>query len=169
MERLTVRQSESEEAYLSCEKCGKKAFSECWDEMDCQKTAIDRLAAIEDILGDEYDLNRLLQLVSQRMTMREDVSERMKLVGNMPIDRLRDLVEDDRDGRVKIHPKPEKNTCGSCGNFHRIPGTRCGTCDKHIRYRNRYGQEDERRGTFTPYQSRNSCKNYVSMDEGREV
>lgn len=63
MERLTVRQSESEEAYLSCEKCGKKAFSECWDEMDCQKTAIDRLAAIEDILGDTYDLDRLLDLV----------------------------------------------------------------------------------------------------------
>lgn len=99
-----------------------------------------RLKPFEDILGEEYDL-----------------------------DRLRELVEADRDGRVKIHPKPEKNTCGSCGNFHRIPGTRCGTCDKHIRYRNRYGQEDERRGTFTPYQSRNACKNYVLMDEGREV
>ena len=99
-----------------------------------------RISEIEAILGDDYDL-----------------------------DRLRELVEADRDGRVKIHPKPEKNTCGSCGNFHRIPGTRCGTCDKHIRYRNRYGQEDERRGTFTPSQSRKSCKNYVSMDEGREV
>lgn len=73
--------------------------------MDCQKTAIDRLAAIEDILGDEYDLNRLLQLVSQRLTMREDVSERMKLVGNMPIDRLRDLVEAHRDRRCVIYQK----------------------------------------------------------------
>ena len=75
MERLTVRVPESEETYLSCEKCGKKAFSECWDEMDCKQTAIDRLAAIEDILGDEYDLYR-----------------------------LRELVEADRDGRCVVLP-----------------------------------------------------------------
>ena len=43
-----------------------------------------RISEIEAILGDEYNL-----------------------------DRLRDLVEADRDGRVKIHPKPEKKTCGS--------------------------------------------------------
>lgn len=63
MERLTVRPPESDEAYLSCEKCGKKAISECWDEMDCQQTVLERLAAIEDILGDEYDLDRLRELV----------------------------------------------------------------------------------------------------------
>lgn len=63
MERLTVRTPESDEAYLSCEKCGKKAISECWDEMDCQQTVLERLAAIEDILGEEYDLNRLFELV----------------------------------------------------------------------------------------------------------
>ena len=43
-----------------------------------------RISEIEAILGDDYDL-----------------------------DRLRELVEADRDGRVKIHPKPEKKTCGS--------------------------------------------------------
>ena len=43
-----------------------------------------RISEIEAILGDDYDL-----------------------------DRLRDLVEADRDGRVKIHPNPEKKTCGS--------------------------------------------------------
>lgn len=140
MNRLTERPKDGAEAFLSCERCGAKAFIACWSQENCTQAAVDRLSDIEDILGDDYDL-----------------------------DRLRELVEADRDGRVKIHPKPEKNTCGSCGNFHRIPGTRCGTCDKHIRYRNRYGQEDERRGTFTPSQSRKACKNYVSMDEGREV
>ena len=43
-----------------------------------------RISEIEAILGDDYDL-----------------------------DRLRELVEADRDGSVKIHPKPEKKTCGS--------------------------------------------------------
>lgn len=45
----------------------------------------ERLSAIEDILGDDYDL-----------------------------DRLRELVEADREKRIKIHPKAEARTCGSC-------------------------------------------------------
>lgn len=139
MDRLTDKHfNKSLGYYMKCSGCCERSIA-C-NECEEFEALVDQLGAIEEILGDEYDL-----------------------------DRLRELVEADRDGRVKIHPKPEKNTCGSCGNFHRIPGTRCGTCDKHIRYRNRYGQEDERRGTFTPSQSRKSCKNYVSMDEGREV
>lgn len=73
MERLTVRPPESDEAYLSCEKCGKKAISECWDEMDCQQTALERLASIEDILGNEYDLDRLRELVEAEKMLGEDV------------------------------------------------------------------------------------------------
>nr|WP_140397622.1 hypothetical protein [Flavonifractor sp. An135] len=60
---------------------------------------IDRLADIEDILGDDYDLDQLSVLVNQRMTMREDVAARMKLVGGIPLDRLRELIRADRDGR----------------------------------------------------------------------
>lgn len=62
MERLTKRLSESEETYLSCEKCGKTGISECWTQENCTQTAVDRLAAIEDILGDDYDLDRLREL-----------------------------------------------------------------------------------------------------------
>lgn len=58
-----------------------------------------RLNAIEDILGDDYELDRLSVLVNQRMTMREDVAARMKLVGGIPLDRLRELIRADRDGR----------------------------------------------------------------------
>ena len=55
--------------------------------------AVRRLQEIENILGDDYDLDRLRNLVNQRMTLREDVAERMKLVGDLPLDRLRELVE----------------------------------------------------------------------------
>lgn len=61
-----------------------------------------RLKPIEDILGDDYDLDRLRELMNQRMTMREDVAARMELVGGLPMDRLRELVEADRDGRCYI-------------------------------------------------------------------
>lgn len=63
MERLTYKIDGLEEASLLCEKCGKSAISECWSQENCTQTAVDRLAEIEDILGDNYDLDRLRELV----------------------------------------------------------------------------------------------------------
>ncbi len=63
----------------------------------CEERAIyGRLAAIEDILGPDYDL-----------------------------DRLRALMEADRDGLVRIARRPplESECCGNCGHFRRITGT----------------------------------------------
>ena len=68
------------------------------------ETAIHRLAAIEDILGDEYELDRLSVMVNQCMTMREEVSQRFALTAKIPLDRLRELVEADREGRCVILP-----------------------------------------------------------------
>lgn len=73
-------------------------------------SAIERLATIEDILGDDYDLDYLRNLIDQRMTMREDVAERMKLVRDIPLDRLRELVNADRDERYVILPNLDKRT-----------------------------------------------------------
>lgn len=64
-----------------------------------------RLSQIEDILGDEYDLDRLSVLCNQRMTMREEVSERFSLTAKTPLDRLRELAEADREGRCVVLPK----------------------------------------------------------------
>ena len=65
--------------------------------------AFERLAAIEDILGDDYDLERLAAILNQRMSMREDVAERWKLTSDIHIDRLRELAQADRDGRCVVH------------------------------------------------------------------
>lgn len=69
-----------------------------------------RLSQIEDILcdgGDEYDLDRLSLLCNQRMTMREEVSERFGWTAKIPLDRLRELVEADREGRCVVLPRLE--------------------------------------------------------------
>lgn len=58
---------------------------------------IDRLAAIEDILGDEYDLDRLRELV-QSDRERRTVSD---LVRNMSDDELLELIEE-----IRIHCCP---------------------------------------------------------------
>lgn len=63
-----------------------------------------RLAAIENILceedGKEYDLERLAVILNQRMTMREEVSQRFSLTANIPIDRLREMVAAERERRA---------------------------------------------------------------------
>lgn len=71
---------------------------------------IRRLAAIEDILcdgEDDYDLDRLSVLCNQRMTMREEVSQRYSLTAKIPLDRLRELAQADREGRCVVLPRLE--------------------------------------------------------------
>ena len=66
-----------------------------------------RLSQIEDILcdgTDEYDLDRLAVLCNQRMTMRDEVSQRFSLTAKIPLDRLREFAEADREGRCVVLP-----------------------------------------------------------------
>lgn len=62
MERLT-RYFYENCAGVNCEKCGRKKTGKCNTSADCAQTIADRLAKIEDILGDDYDLDRLRELV----------------------------------------------------------------------------------------------------------
>lgn len=133
MERLTDKRMKGEGFIAVDPKEYKKALK---NEKPNVKQIYKRLLEIENILGDEYDLGR-----------------------------LRELVEAARGGRCRIHPKPENNTCGSCGHFQRISGRRCGTCDVHSKYKDRYGRVDDRRGAFTPPQSKKACKSYEPRGE----
>lgn len=85
-----------------------------------------RLAAYEDILcddTDEYDLDRLSVLCNQRMTMREEVSERFSLTAKMPLDRLREIAEAEREGRCLVLPAGIGDTVyhiTTCKNFSQV-------------------------------------------------
>ena len=96
-----------------------KACNDPWDycgldnvcARNCQKPTpcklpkmIRRLAEIEDILGDNYDLNRLEVIVNQCMTMREEVYERFSITKNISVDRLRELAQAVREGTCGIPP-----------------------------------------------------------------
>lgn len=100
--------------------------------------AIDRLATIEDILGPDYDL-----------------------------DRLRALMEADRDGLVRIARRPplESECCGNCGHFQRITGTARGDCAVREYIKDHWGQEDRKRGKFTTSQSRKACRQFQRRTE----
>ncbi|MEM0531489.1 hypothetical protein WGC32_14305 [Zongyangia sp. HA2173] len=64
----------------------------------------ERLSSIEDILGDDYDLDRLRVIINQRMSMRDEVAKRFEITKDIPLDRLRELVEADRGGRCVVLP-----------------------------------------------------------------
>lgn len=122
MKRLTIRSGFTGEAYLTGEA------DVCWANRPIEERAfctgchrhkgkdrtncgalmlIDRLAAIEDILGNDYDLDRLAAMCNQRMTMREEVSQRFSLTAKIPLDRLREMAEGEREGRCVVFPRLE--------------------------------------------------------------
>ena len=75
VERLTERHYKESSGYYM--KCSETCHIECGEKSYCEEVdnIVDRLGAIEDILGDDYDL-----------------------------DRLRELVQADRDGRCVVRP-----------------------------------------------------------------
>lgn len=99
MERLTLREA------TGCVLPGfeNNGVNGCYDIPDAEwlEESIDRLAAIEDILGDEYDL-----------------------------DRLRELAQADKEGRCVVLPTKDDimNTrcCVSCIHFQNLDW--CGEC-----------------------------------------
>ena len=101
-------------------------------------------------LGMQIAMREVLEYFSKY-----DLCER---TNGIPDDRLRELVEADRAGRVKILSSTTGMTCGACDHFKRIPGTCRGRCSERPYCRNKYGHTDERRGEFTPSQSRIACK-----------
>ena len=80
-----------------------------------------RLAGIENILGDDYD-----------------------------IDRLRELVQADKEGRIRILSAGKGKSCGTCANFQPVPGHKCGDC--------------KARKYFRASQSRKACSMYIGKD-----
>lgn len=105
---------------------------------DCEKKrqwVLERLARldkIENILGDTYDL-----------------------------DRLRELVEADKDGRIKIIPGYIDKACGTCAHFLRIEGTCRGKCAVKPLACSRYTTWNS---PFEPSQSRKACKQYIAAE-----
>lgn len=73
MERLT-KVLENGQVVMQCDKCSRRGTIKC-DALPCRNMVKDRLGAIEYILGEDYDL-----------------------------DRIREIVEADRDGRCVVLP-----------------------------------------------------------------
>ena len=117
--------------------CGNPELKKCFD-CDLEKAGgnLEHCGMCEEgwqrALGKLYDLEKILG---------KDIS----------MDRLRELVKADREGRVKILAPAMLATCGSCTAFQRIPGTASGICEK--------------REQFKAFQKRPCCKMYEARED----
>jgi hypothetical protein len=125
---------------------------------DCPfETAVcERLAAYEDT-GLEPEAVETVKLALAAKHLVD-----LETLNNTPISRLVELAEADKDGRVRIMPESQNETCGNCDNFKRESGTRHGLCAKRPHPRNRYGKIDRSR-KFIVYQNTQSCKFYTPL------
>lgn len=87
-----------------CEKCIHKSVCGEWEKQESMAACSYGDYFREDILGDDFDPERIKILVNQRMTMREEVAERFSITKNIPIGRLRDLVEAEREEKIITPP-----------------------------------------------------------------
>ena len=111
MKRLTDKRMRGE-GFIQVDPKEYKDFVR--NEKPTAKQIYQRLLEIEDILGDDYDLNRLRIIVNQCMTMREEVAERFGVTRDIPVDKLRYLVTAYCEGRCFI-----SNKKGSIGDYIR--------------------------------------------------
>ena len=85
MKRMTIRTNEASISF-ECESVGD---------------IVRRLAAIEDILGDEYDLNLVQRLIQAYKEGRYIIMKEPERAG---VSRLRELAQADREGRCVVLP-----------------------------------------------------------------
>ena len=110
MKRMTKHINTKDGDYVCLPECEEKC-THGWTKGEagcrCEKFGemLVRLCQIENILGDDYDLDRLEVMMTQCMSMREEVSERFRITGSIPVERLRELVEADKTGRCVVLPE----------------------------------------------------------------
>ena len=159
-ERMTKRDTDGQ-AMMDCEKCkadwtGKhgKPMADC-TALYCRNRLLDRLVEHEDTGWTPEMLHKL----GENAWHLWDFAQAAE---NMTVGRLKELAEADKDGRVRIMPESQNETCGNCDNFKRESGTRHGLCAKRPHPRNRYGKIDRSR-KFIVYQNTQSCKLYTPL------
>lgn len=123
MERLTKRGKGNNHVYFTSKPKGFLCHENfCSYAYKCEKirdrkcpylAVMDRLSDYEDTGLEPWEIERIRDAYGRGLSLRTESAKRLELIREIPTDRLRDLVEADRLGRIKILPKPEANTCGS--------------------------------------------------------
>lgn len=104
----------------------------------------------------ESDTSWAGELIRSTMADFEDAT------GDCSIERLQELVQADKEGRVQIIPVCKGKECGACQHFQRISGTKRGKCEvkPYVESRCVSGKFP-----FEPSQSRKACLKFMPLKE----
>lgn len=125
------------------------------------------LAAYEDIGLEPQEIERIVDAYGRGLSLRTESAQRLELVREIQTDRLWEIAEAERNGRVKIIRKPDLGTYGSCRHFCRIDGRAIGNCKEQPYCKDKRGTVYTNR-KFRTTQSRKACKKYIPEEEPTE-
>ncbi len=140
---------------------------------DYSRMAGDAVIALSTLQTENEKLQAELEQVKwERDAAQVTLAETSGLAGGVvqtlfgvPLERMRELAKAELEGRIVLRSAGAGKKCGSCGNFHRIPGTKRGTCAIRQWERNRLGQTEHWRHSFTPSQSYGACRDYIPRED----
>lgn len=89
---------------------------------------VDLLAAYEETGLEPEEIERILDSYGRGMTLRTENAQRLEIIKEIPIDRLRELAQAEKEGRLRIVGVPKGACCGTCRHFEREAGTAHGAC-----------------------------------------
>lgn len=106
MKRYTNRLDDGQ-AIMNCQDCDtdwtNKHAPKC-TVMYCRNRLKDRVAAYEDTGLEPQEIERIVDAYGRWHTPRTESAERLEIIREIQTDRLRELVEADRDGRIVVLP-----------------------------------------------------------------
>lgn len=166
MERLTKRKLKGNGYYM---KCSETCPHDCQETCDCEEfdKFVDLLASYEKTGLEPQEIERIVDTYGRELSLRTESARRLEMIREIPDDRLWEIAEAERNGRIKIIRKPDLGTCGSCRHFRRIGGRAVGHCKEQPYCKDKHGTVYVNRA-FTTTQSRKACKQYIPAAEPME-
>lgn len=114
-----------------------------------------------DACGIDKIISKLWEYEETGLTPEQCQQLMMEIVHGIGFDRLKELANAEKDGRLKIVKKPpEGECCGNCADFIRTAGMASGTC--RTQYRKRGGRTGAHRRVS---QSTKACAAFTSSKE----
>ena len=112
MKRLTKVDGCGENDLIRCFDCNLEKAGENLENCGyCEegwRKALDRLAAYEDTGLEPEEIERIVDAYGRGITLRDEVSQRIELIRKIRTDRLRELAQADKDGRLVVLDEPKR-------------------------------------------------------------
>jgi hypothetical protein len=103
MEQMTKRKLKGNGYYM---KCSETCPYDCQETCDCEEfdKFVDLLAAYEKTGLEPKEIEHIVDAYGRGLSLRTESAQRLELVREIPVDRLREIAEAEREGRCAVLP-----------------------------------------------------------------